>query len=361
MQQAAQAILKRHQVEGLVQVRIEEQVQERVVRASGHRPASMRLERTLHLHTTVDDQAVTRAVRRLGWRVSVTTHPTQGLSVEHAVLASREASLVEHGCGRRSGNLLSLSLLDVQRDQRATGLVRLLALGLRVLTLLEFRVRQRLGEHHEHLAGVSAGNPTRTPQRPTAEALLGAFHSTHVSLVTLGQQLYRHLTPVSAFQQRIVSLLDFSSALCLDSQKQCGNPGACLRGRAPRLYQAAATWVACSIAWKQAASCRAITWRLSRCHQLCCESGQQARVRRNVGRRYLERVSVWITMGYYAWPLAPADGPCAAVSRFCFPSAFSLYCTALLTYCAGFWFTWQFRTRPGHPWFPKNVITTQVR
>ncbi len=210
---AAQAILKQHQVEGLLQVSIEEQVQERAVRAYGGRPASMRVERTLRLHTTVDDQAVASAVRRLGWRVYVTNHPTAGLSLSQAVLAYREEYLVEHGFGRLKGKPLSLSPLYVQSDQRATGLVRLLSIGLRILTLLEFRVRQRLADQHEHLAGLYAGNPKRTTQRPTAEALLGAFQGIHLSLITLGQQLHRHLTPLSALQQRILSLLDFSSDL----------------------------------------------------------------------------------------------------------------------------------------------------
>jgi transposase len=213
LQQAAQTILKQHHVEGLVQVRIEEQVQERAVRAYGGRPASTRVERTLHLHTTVDDQALTAAVRRLGWRVYVTNHPTEGLSLEQAVLAYREEYLVEHGFGRLKGKPLSLSPMSVQSDQRATGLVRLLSIGLRVLPLLEFQVRQRLADQQAPLAGLYAGNPKRTTQRPTAEALLGAFHGIHLSIVTLGQQLHRHLTPLSALQQRILSLLDFSSDL----------------------------------------------------------------------------------------------------------------------------------------------------
>jgi transposase len=209
LQQAAQAILKQHCVDGLLQVSIEEQVEERAVRAYGDRLASMRVERTLRLHTTVDDQAV----RRLGWRVSVTNHPAEGLSLSQAVLAYREEYLVEHGFGRLKGKPLSLSPMYVQSDQRATGLVRLLSIGLRILTLLEFRVRQRLADQQEHLAGLYAGHPKRTTHRPTAEALLGAFQGIHLSLVTLGQQLHRHLTPLSALQQRILSLLDFSSDL----------------------------------------------------------------------------------------------------------------------------------------------------
>jgi len=213
LQQAAQTILKQHHVEGLVQVSIEEQVEERAVRAYRDHPAAVRVERTLHLHTSIDDQAVASAVRRLGWRVYVTNHPTEGLSLEQAVLAYREEYLVEHGFGRLKGKPLSLSPMYVQSDQRATGLVRLLSIGLRVLTRLQFRVRQRLADQQEHLAGLYAGNPKRTTQRPTAEALLGAFQGLHLSLVTLGQQLHRHLTPLSALQQRILSLLDLSSDL----------------------------------------------------------------------------------------------------------------------------------------------------
>ena len=213
LQQAAQAIIKQRQVEGLLRVGIEEQVQERAVRTYGDRPASLRIEHSLSLHTAVDEQAVAAVVRRFGWRVYVTNQAKEQLSLAQAVLAYREEYLVEHGFGRLKGKPLSLSPMYVHSDQRATGLVRLLCIGLRVLTLLEFRVRQRLADQQESLAGLYAGNPKRTTHRPTAEALLGAFQGLDLSILTLGQQLHRHLTPLSALQQRILSLLDFSSDL----------------------------------------------------------------------------------------------------------------------------------------------------
>jgi transposase len=213
LQQAAQAIIKRHRVEGLLRVSIEEHGQERAVRAYGDRPAALRVDHTLSLYTTVDEPAVAAAVRPLGWRVYVTNQTQEGLSLEQAVLAYREEYLVEHGFGRLKGKPLSLSPMYVQSDRRATGLIRLLSIGLRVLTLLEFRVRQRLADWQESLAGLYAGNPKRTTRRPTAEALLGAFQGIHLSIVTLGQQLHCHLTPLSALQQRILSLLDLSSDL----------------------------------------------------------------------------------------------------------------------------------------------------
>ena len=175
LQQAAHAILKAYQVTELIGLQIEEQVVERPVRAYGERPAAVRVERTLQLHYAVDEAAVSAAARRLGWRVYASNHPEQTLSLEQAVLAYREEYLVERGFGRLKGKPLSLSPMYVQSDQRATGLIHLLSLGLRVLTMLEGRCRQHLTEQHDSLPGLYAGNPKRTTPRPTAEALLQAL------------------------------------------------------------------------------------------------------------------------------------------------------------------------------------------
>jgi hypothetical protein len=76
-------------------------------------------------------------------------------------------------------------------------LVRLLSLGLRVLTLLEGVARQRLAESRGKLAGLYAGNPKRATARLTSEALLEAFQEIHLTLVLIGQQVHRHITPLS--------------------------------------------------------------------------------------------------------------------------------------------------------------------
>lgn len=213
LRQAAQALLKAHRVHGLIRLQIDEQVVERPVRAYGTHPAQVRVERTVHLHSEVDEAAVRAATRRLGWRVYVTNHPEQTLTLEQAVLAYREEYLVERGFGRLKGKPLSLAPMYIQSDQRATGLIYLLSLALRILILLEGCCRQRLADQHESLPGLYAGNPKRTTSRPTAEALLQAFRLIHLSVVTLEQQAHRHLTPLSELQQRILGLLDVSSAI----------------------------------------------------------------------------------------------------------------------------------------------------
>src|SRR6266705_3988454 len=125
LQQAAQAILKRHRVDGLLKVTIREQAEERWVRAYGNRPAGVRVERALSVRSQVDTLAVQEAIRWLGWRVYATNQAREALPLEQAVLAYREEYLVERGFGRLKGKPLSLSPMYVQSDQRATGLIRL--------------------------------------------------------------------------------------------------------------------------------------------------------------------------------------------------------------------------------------------
>jgi len=216
LRQAAEAILEREQVEGLLQVTYLEEVHERQVRRYKERPAETRVERTFLCQVRRDEPAVQAALARLGWRVYATNQPQEQLSLEQAVLAYREEYLVEHNFARLKGKPLSLTPMYLQDDQRATALIRLLSIGLRVLTLLEGTVRQRLAESQTTLAGLYAGNPKRTTARPSAEALLEAFQDIHLNLVHIGQQVHRHITPLSELQQKILALLDLPRSIYED-------------------------------------------------------------------------------------------------------------------------------------------------
>ena len=213
MQTMATAVLKRYQVGGLLKLSVEEHVRERAVRAYGDHPARIEAERDVTVQAAVDEHAVQDAVRWFGWRVYVTNQPEETLPLEKAILAYREEYLVERGFGRLKGRPLSLTPMYLQSDDRATGLVRLLSLGLRMLTLLEYKVRQRLAERKEKLAGLYAGNPKRATARPTAEAMLEAFKGIDLSIVAIGKEVLRHVTPLSDVHQKILSLLDFPAEI----------------------------------------------------------------------------------------------------------------------------------------------------
>ena len=209
-QQAVERILARYQVADWVAVSFTEQVQERQVRAYRDRPARMTQERTISMTCDVDTTAVETAVNDLGWRVYATNQLAQHLSLEQAVWAYREQYYAEQGFGRLKGQPLSLSPMYLARDDHASGLIRLLSIALRVLTLLQFVVRRRLTQEQATLTGLYAGQPKRATTRPTAERLLDAFQDITLTVLDLPQGLLRHLTPLSPLQLRILALLDFA-------------------------------------------------------------------------------------------------------------------------------------------------------
>jgi transposase len=223
LRHAAQALVEEYGVEGLVVLDFAERVHRRQVRRYRDRPTRMVEERELSVRVAIDEEAVQQRIRQKGWRVYATNAPTEQLPLSQAILAYRDQYIIERGCGRLKGHPLSLTPMYLERDDHATGLIRLVSIGLRVLTLLEFLVRRRLAQQEDELAGLYAGNPKRTTARPTAERVLEAFKDLTLTLIHEPHRSLRHLTPLSDLQQRILSLLDFApeiyTRLCINSWK----------------------------------------------------------------------------------------------------------------------------------------------
>jgi transposase len=213
LRQAVVAIVQRYGVEHLVWFRLTQHATPRPVRAYRGQPARVDHDRQVTVEACVDAAALEAAIRQLGWRVYGTNQPVESLSLAQAVLAYRSEYQVERSLGRLKGRPLSLTPMYVQRDDHATGLIRLLSIALRVLTLLEFVSRRQLAAEGTELAGLYAGNPRRETARPTAERLLEAFQDITLTIVQGAQQIDQHITILSPLQQRILELLGFSSEL----------------------------------------------------------------------------------------------------------------------------------------------------
>lgn len=223
LRQAAEAIMEQYQVQGLLRLSYEESIGERPVRRYRERPATVRVEREVRVTTVVEERVLEEAIRRTGWSVYATNAPAERLSLTSAALAYRSQYIIDRGIGRLKGRPLSLTPMYLQRDDHATGLIRLLSIGLRVVTLLEFVARRSLAAEGAKLVGLYAGNPKRATVRPTAERLLEAFQEITLTVIQEPHQTRRHLTPLSALQRRILALLGFSvdiyTRLCPDSDK----------------------------------------------------------------------------------------------------------------------------------------------
>src|SRR6516225_2744489 len=193
--------------------RLAPHVTARSIRAYRGQPARVEYDCDTTVEVCVDTATLEATIRRLGWRVYGTNQPAASLSLAQAVLAYRSAYQVERSLGRLKGRPLSLTPMYVQRDDHATGLMRLLSIALRVLTLLEFVGRRQLAAEGVKLAGLYAGNPKRATDRPTAERLLEAFQDITLTIIKGPQQTDRPMTALSPLQQRILEVLGFSAAL----------------------------------------------------------------------------------------------------------------------------------------------------
>jgi transposase len=211
LRQVANEIVQRHRVEDFLWLRYDQHTTTRSVRAYKNRPAYEKEESQATVEVRVDEEILESSVRRLGWRIYSTHQPAGQLSLEQAVLVYRSEYLVERSLGRLKGRPLSLRPMYVQRDDHATGLIRLLSIALRVLTLVEFVVRRQLASEKATLAGLYAGNAKRDTARPTAERLLEAFQDVTLTVIEGAHEVYRHLTALSPLQERILELLGFSS------------------------------------------------------------------------------------------------------------------------------------------------------
>lgn len=214
LQEAVAAILTQHRVTDFLQVTYTREVQERHVRRYGNRPAHVETSVRYQVHITRDEAAIQAAYRQMGWRWYVTNAPLARLSLAQAVRVYRGGvATIERLFSRLKGRPLGLRPVFVRRDDHLVGLVRLLSLALRILTLIEFQVRQGLQTQQETLSGLYPGQPTRTTDHPTTERLLRAFQGVTLSIIDLPGQHIRHVTPLSLLQNRILQLLRFSDSI----------------------------------------------------------------------------------------------------------------------------------------------------
>jgi transposase len=205
---AVARLLERQGVVGLLDVTVQAAAQTRHVRAYRGQPARDEITYTMSLTTVRVDAAIAAVEARMGWRVYATNQPVEACSLTQVVLAYRDQYLVEHPIGRLKGAPLSLSPVYLSHDAHVTGLVRLLTIAVRVLSLLEYGIRQNLAQEPqvEPLKGLYAGQPSRGTRRPTAERVLEAFDNLTLTVITLPNQIIRHLTPLSNLQQRLLAL-----------------------------------------------------------------------------------------------------------------------------------------------------------
>jgi len=207
VEKAIQEALKKFQVKELLDVTIHEEYQEQGVRAYKGKIAAPHREVFFTLSTERREEAIAYAISHLKWRIYATNQEKGQSTLEQAVEAYRDEYRVERNFERLKGHPFSIAPLYVQRDDHRIGLVRLLTIALRVLTLLEGIVRKSLSDEKKEIAGLYAGHPKRSTNQPTTERLLEAFDNITLTVIHAADYVQRHVTPLSSLQQDILLLL----------------------------------------------------------------------------------------------------------------------------------------------------------
>jgi transposase len=208
----AQAIVTRYRVSDYLGLSFRERVTRHTChvgrgRPGPHRPTQLRETHTWTVCVHRRPAAIALCERLAGWRVYVTNTPAQRLSVAGAVNCYRQQWQPEHGFQRLKGGLLAITPLFLRDEDRIRGLLVLLGIALRVLTLTEFVARRDLATTAEKLTGLYAGNPNRATSQPTAERLVKAFAPITLYRHDTDTAVWYEVTPLSPLQRRILHAL----------------------------------------------------------------------------------------------------------------------------------------------------------
>src|SRR5436190_4425303 len=204
LMEAAEAIVKREGVEGLLSYTAQALMTTRQVRAYRGRPAREETDVFFEIEVRREEALIEEKKREMGWQVYATNALVMALA--QVVWAYRGQYRIEDDWSRLKGRPLGLTPMYLQDEQRMQGLVHLLSLALRLLTVLEWVVRERLRKEGAKLQGIYAGQPGRKTARPSAELLLRAMKTISVSVVEINGQIHALLSPLTDVQIRLLDL-----------------------------------------------------------------------------------------------------------------------------------------------------------
>jgi transposase len=146
-------------------------------------------------------------VERLGWQVYVTSTTKAQYTAPTLVASYHQHVIEERGFSRLKTRNLHIRPVSLRTETRIAGLLWLLGLALRVLTLTEYRLRTALAERGEELAGLNPASRAQTTAQPTTERVLAAFANVTFTTIRAAGECCHHVTPLNPTQRHVLALL----------------------------------------------------------------------------------------------------------------------------------------------------------
>lgn len=218
--EAIDGVLKTHRVEGLLSVEWEKQTEEKTRyagrgRGSASRPKQV-IETIRYQITRIVRQkdSISALTQRFGWKPFVTNADQERLSLKDAVLCYRNEYRIERIFNRLKSRV-HIAPMFVKLNDQIEGLAYLLTLGIRVLAVTEFVLRESLRKDQAKLPGLHLENKKKMTDKPTAERILKAFSNVSLTIIknAAGEEILCRLTTLSGLQKEILQRLGLSTSL----------------------------------------------------------------------------------------------------------------------------------------------------
>lgn len=199
LQKSIQEIIEKKQLDGLLEVHYEKQ---------RHR------DKDIYIVSKVVRNAnkIRNKKDRLGWRLMATNALQSRLSFDQAILTYRGEWRLENNFKILKKSHLGISPLFIRKNERLKGLCRLLSIALRLISLIQYRIRESLAKSGEVIKGLEKGKPNSATSEPTTLSILSKFVSEQITIssVTLGDKIQYYMTPLGNELKKVLLHLNIS-------------------------------------------------------------------------------------------------------------------------------------------------------
>lgn len=129
-----------------------------------------------------NEAEIAKEKRLCGWRLMATNAPKEKLSLSQAILNYRQEWTLERCFKILKKSHLGISPLYLRKQERLKGITRLLSIGIRLITLLEYSISKNLKEVKETVKGLDVAHPNKATATPTACSILKKFCREKINL-----------------------------------------------------------------------------------------------------------------------------------------------------------------------------------
>lgn len=98
----------------------------------------------------------------------------------------------------------------MRKDEYVLGLINVLLLALKVITLIEFSVARNLKKSNKQIAGLYVGNPKHETQKPSATLILKVFLGIYciAAIDIKNMKIVYQVTNLNPLQKKLLRLMD---------------------------------------------------------------------------------------------------------------------------------------------------------